>query len=151
MTIENIAAKAKNDLDTLEMRSPRFWNDLDVNNVAAILRLVSDTFFSVNQLVSNASETDKSKILSDEQLKKIESLFDELICNFFPMAHTQDNLGNLKIINYREYTLVKHEQENAILQMRDCLDFIKELKYRADNINDQIVQNSERIDQILNP
>ncbi len=151
MTIENIAAKAKNDLDTLEMRSPRFWNDLDVNNVAAILRLVSDTFFSVNQLVSNASETDKSKILSDEQLKKIESLFDELICNFFPMAHTQDNLGNLKIINYREYTLLKRDQENAILQMRDCLDFIKELKYRADNINVQIVQNSERIDRILNP
>ncbi len=151
MTIQNIAAAAKNYLDELEERSPRFWSDLGVDEVAAILRLISNVFFSMNQLASEAGNIDRSRILSDVQLEKIMSLLSELTDNFFPMAHTQDSLGNLRIVNYREFVLIKRMHDDHMHQMHDCLNHIKDLSNHANNLHYQLTQNSERIDQILNP
>jgi hypothetical protein len=151
MTIHNIAVAAKNHLDELEERSPRFWNDLGVDEVAAILRLISNAFFSMNQLASEASDIDKSKILSGVQLEKIMCLLSELTDNFFPMAHTQDHLGNLKIINYREFDIIQRMHQDDMNQMRDCLRHIKDLNDRAINLVNQIDENHERIIQNLNP
>ncbi len=42
---------------------------------------------------------DSSALIEKENLKKIDSLFRELGNNFFPMAHTNVNLGKLKIVD----------------------------------------------------
>ena len=151
MTIQNIAAAAKNYLDELEERSPRFWDDIGTDQVAAILRLISNVFFSMNQLAKETHDIDKSKMLNDVQLEKIMGILSELTDNFFPMAHTQDKLGNLRIINYRESVSVMNEREQATHEMLDYLRHIKYLNDQVNNLVDQLNKNSERMNQILNP
>lgn len=48
-----------------------------------------------NQQLGNES----APFVTKENLKKIDSLFRELGNNFFPMAHTNVNLGKLKIVD----------------------------------------------------
>lgn len=50
MSIQKIASTAKDRFDEIEARFPRFWSDLSVNGVSAVLRIVSEAFHSLNQL-----------------------------------------------------------------------------------------------------
>ena len=99
MSVQKIAATAKDRLDEIEARWPTFWSDLSVNEVSAVLRIVSDAFESLNQLARESADAEESKLLTPKQMGHILGLFGELQDNFFPMAHTQAPLSDLKIIN----------------------------------------------------
>jgi hypothetical protein len=99
MSLEQICNSTKCRLDDIEGRVPNFWNNLNVYDVAVILRIVSEQFAAVYDLAKDNEDFDQRKIISQEQMQNIMGLFQELTDNFFPMAHTSDRLGNLRIIN----------------------------------------------------
>ena len=50
MSIQKIASLTKNQINELEARSENFWSNQGVNEVSAILRIVSEAFGSLNHL-----------------------------------------------------------------------------------------------------
>lgn len=130
MSLEQICNSTKCRLDDIEGRIPNFWKNLNVYDVAVILRIVSEQFAAVHDLAKNNKDFDQHKMLSQEQMQNIMDLFQELTDNFFPMAHTSDRLGNLRIINY--------------LHFRDLWAMQRESIYNLTNSN-------EMMERVLNP
>jgi len=84
---------ARNNVETL---------DLSPYAVGAFLEICYEALYSYicfsNEQLGKSSEAYITKIESE----KIDSIFRELALNFFPMAHTETPLRDLKIIDKRE-------------------------------------------------
>jgi hypothetical protein len=125
MSLEKIYEATKTELDDIEQRAPRFWIDLSASEAAFILRIVSEQFYAVHKLLKESGGLDEKKLLSQEQMQNIMGLFQELVDNFFPMAHTSDPLGNLRIINYtqlREILLIQKQSIHQLVKYDECME-----------------------------
>ena len=141
MSIQKIAATAKDRLDEIEARCPTFWSDLSVNEVSGVLQIVSDAFESLNQLARESADAEESKLLTPKQMKHILCLFGELHENFFPMAHTQAPLDDLIIINGRKSEELLLFQRYGIERLsREIEDRITELEW-----------SNEEMKRVFNP
>jgi hypothetical protein len=120
MSIQQIAASAKSSIDVLEERVPNFWSNLGVNEVSTILRIVSFAFLSMDRL-AREKQSNEAQLMSDEQLKKIIELMDDLADNFFPMAHTQEPYQNLRIVSFSRFQLIIERNAHDIDELQELL------------------------------
>jgi hypothetical protein len=158
MSIQEIVSTAKAQLDEIEARSPRFWTDLGVDEVSVVLRIVGESFRSINQLARESDGADESKLLTQEQLRNVLGLLNDLGDNFFPMAHTQEPLGALKIINGEEANRLDSFQERSIdglsARMRTLSEIINETSNLLNDTQAEInnlKRFQEQMHQVLNP
>jgi hypothetical protein len=151
MSIEKIASSAKNQLDELEARSENFWSGQGVNEVSAILKIVSRAFHSLNHLARESSSADLSSLLSDEQLNNILGLFNELEDNFFPMAHTSAPLGSLKIIDAQKGNKLLSYQQEDIHMLENFLRMLSDSLNQMEKVSTNLKKTNERLRDVLNP
>jgi hypothetical protein len=151
MSLEKIYEEAKIDFDDIEQRIPRFWNDLSTCDVAAILRIVSDQFFAVHNLLEKNKDFDRHKLLSQEQMLNIMGLFQELVDNFFPMAHTQERFGRLKIINGEDGNRLHSFQEHSIDRLSEHMRMMSALLNEMQREFNDLKQSHEEFRTVLNP
>jgi len=151
MSIQKIVSSVKIQVDELEARFPRFWTDLSVNDVSAVLRIVSETFYSLHRLARESDGADESKFLTQEQLQRILGLFGELENNFFPMAHTQERLGRLKIINGEEGNRLHSFQEHSICKLSEQIRIMSLLLKEMQREFNDLKESREQMRTVLNP
>ena len=151
MSIQEIVSTAKAQLDEIEARSPRFWTDLGVDEVSVVLQIVGESFRSINQLARESDGADESKLLTNEQIQNILGLLGWLEDTFFPMAHTQERLGHLKIINgedgNRLHSFQEHSFNNLSEQIRIMSLLLKEMKREFNDLK----ESHEQMRTVLNP
>jgi hypothetical protein len=119
---------------------------------------VSEQFAAVHDLVRKNEGIDQEKLFSQEQMQNIMGLFQELTDNFFPMAHTQEPLGLLKIINGEEANRLDSFQERSIdglsARMRTLSEIINETSNLLNDTQAEInnlKRFQEQMHQVLNP
>jgi hypothetical protein len=151
MSLEKICNSTKSRLDEIEERFPTFWNNLNADDVVVILRIVSEQFSAVHDLVRENEDIDQKKILSQEQMQKIMGLFQELSDNFFPMAHTQEPLGRLKIINGEEGNRLHSFQEHSIGNLSEQIRIMSLLLKEMQREFNDLKESREQMRTVLNP
>jgi len=116
---------ARNNVETLEL-SPYA--------VGAFLEICHEALYSYicfsNEQLGTSSEAYITKI----ELEKIESTFRELALNFFPMAHTETPLRDLKIIDKRE-----------LYPMLERLNVLTDVSKETSYISREICESIERL------
>jgi hypothetical protein len=150
MSIQEIAASTKSWIDDLEERVPNFWSNLGVNEVSAILRIVSFTFLSMDKL-AREGHPNEAQLISEDQLQKIIELMDDLSDNFFPMAHTQEPYQNLRIVSFRKFQLILERHAHDVGMLQELLQQIDHLKGTVVRKIEDIEDNAERLHEVFNP
>jgi hypothetical protein len=98
-----------------------------------------------NQQLGNES----APFVTKENLKKIDSLFRELGNNFFPMAHTNVNLGKLKIVDGARCNEIRNlfdDLSNQILGLEREIPTIQ-----LSEIRTRMQQISVEFNNVINP
>jgi hypothetical protein len=98
-----------------------------------------------NQQLGNES----APFVTKENLKKIDSLFRELGNNFFPMAHTNVNLGKLRIVDGERCDKIRNlfdDLSNQILGLEREIPTAQ-----LSEIRTRILQISEEFKDVINP
>jgi hypothetical protein len=150
MSIQQIAASAKSSIDDLEERVPNFWSNLGVNEVSAILRIVSFAFLSMDRL-AREKQSKEAQLMSDEQLKKIIELMDDLADNFFPMAQTQEPYQNLRIVSFTRFQSVIEKSSYDVDTLQELLQQIEHLQSNVNSRLEEIESNAQRLREVFNP
>jgi hypothetical protein len=150
MTVQEIASVAKHHIDDLEGRAPNFWSSLGVDEISAILRVVTHVFSSMHSL-ARQGHSDSSHLLTDEQLKKIIELMDDLADNFFPMAHTQEPYQNLRIVSFTRFQSVIEKNSYDIDVLQELMQQIERLQSNVDSRLEEIENNAQRLHEVFNP
>ena len=100
MELKNISLNLKQSINHVRTL------DLSTVDIVEILQIYRQSLYNYicysNEQLGSSSEAYISKI----ELEKIDSLYCELINNFFPMAHTNSPLRNLQIVDKEEFRLV---------------------------------------------
>ena len=81
--------------------------------------------------------SDSDALLSIKELEKIDSVFRELTDNFFPMAHSNEHLRNLQIVDKTEY-----------VRVIDGLSRLTRMGDEARELSDYV---SQSIGRLINP
>jgi hypothetical protein len=98
-----------------------------------------------NQQLGNES----APFVTKENLKKIDSLFRELGNNFFPMAHTNVNLGKLRIVDGERCDKIRNlfdDLSNQILGLEREIPTAQ-----LSEIRTRMLQISEEFKDVINP
>jgi hypothetical protein len=151
MSFERIYEVAKKDLDNIEQRFPTFRNNLNADGVVIILRIVSEQFSAVHDHIRENEGIDQEKLFSQEQMQNIMGLFQELTDNFFPMAHTQERLGRLKIINGEEGNRLHSFQEHSIGNLSEQIRIMSLLLKEMQSEFNDLKESREQMRTVLNP
>ena len=134
MSLQKICEAAKSELDSIDEEYPRFWSNLSPNDVSVVLRIVSTYFYSAHKLALEDENIDNSKIPSQQQVKEIMGLFQELQDNFFPMAHSIKSLGKLRIVDSEEIRYVELENRALIERLTHGIRTMKtEIEFLESN------------------
>jgi len=147
MNLEKICNSTKSRLDEIEERFPNFWNNLNADYVVVILRIVSEQFAAVHDLVRENEDIDQKKLLSQEQIQNIMSLFQELTNNFFSMARTTEPVLGLRILNDRELNQLWCLQKNDIEVFDQKLEFVQ---FAADQLNTRFMEMNNEDESMIN-
>ena len=81
--------------------------------------------------------SDSDALLSIKELEKIDSVFRELTDNFFPMAHSNEPLRKLQIVDKAEYQRVLQQLSYLITMGHEVNELSKDL--------------SQSIERLINP
>ena len=147
MSLEKIYEVAKKDLDNIEQRFPTFWNNLNADDVVLILRIVSEQFSAVHDLVRENEGIDQEKLFSQEQMQNVMGLFQELTNNFFPMAHTTEPVLGLRILNDRELNQLWRFQKNDIERFDQTLESVQSA---VDQLNTRFMEMNNADESMIN-
>lgn len=147
MSLEKIYEVAKKDLDNIEQRFPTFWNNLNADDVVLILRIVSEQFAAVHDLVRKNEGIDQEKLFSQEQMQNVMGLFQELMNNFFPMAHTTEPVFGLRILNDRELNQLWRFQKNDIEHFYQSLESVQ---VAVDQLNTRFMEINNSDESMIN-
>ena len=151
MSIQKIASLTKNQINELEARSENFWSNQGVNEVSAILRIVSEAFGSLNHLARESSSADLSNLLSDDQLNRILGLLNYLEVDFFPMAHTSAPLSSLRIIDTHRGNSLLSQQQEGLYMLRNNLEMMGDSLRKMVDVSTSINYTNEGLRDLLNP
>jgi hypothetical protein len=107
-----------------------------VHKISSIIRVVAQTFEDLHTRSDNSSNAAELLMLSERQMRDIMGVLYELIQNFFPMAHTNAPLQELRILNEKELNERLQEIDYITNQMQirnqdmynHAAHFIRELK-----------------------
>jgi hypothetical protein len=111
MTIEYISAQLKDE----SQRFSRETLSLNPYDTANYLLLCGKILLQFIKYSNQQIEPDSQAFFSKSDIDKIEDLFRELGNNFFPMAHTDEPLRNLRIVNTQQYENLNTRIENFII------------------------------------
>ncbi len=150
MTVQEIASAAKHHIDDLEGRAPNFWSNLGVDEISAILRVVTHVFSSMHSL-ARQGQPDSSHLLTDEQMQKVVALMDDLADNFFPMAHTQEPYQNLRIVSYQRFRFICRQNSDDVKVLRELLKHFDQVRSHMNLQLEQIEINTGRLREVVNP
>ena len=150
MTVQEIASAAKHHIDDLEGRAPNFWSSLGVDEISAILRVVTHVFSSMHSL-ARQGQSDSSQLLTDEQMQRVVALMDDLADNFFPMAHTREPYQNLRIVSFSRFQFVIEKNARDIDVFQELLQQIEHLQSNVNSRLEEIETNAERLHEVFNP
>ena len=82
---------------------------------SSFLLLCGEILLKYIEYSNKQLEPDSQAYLSESDISKIDDLFRELGNNFFPMAHTDEPLRNLRIVNTQQYENLNERIENFII------------------------------------
>jgi hypothetical protein len=128
-------------------------------DTANFLLLCGETLLKYIEYSNKQIEPDSQAFIGKSDISKIDDLFRELGNNFFPMAHTNEPLRNLKIVNARQYedlnarvnylitNFAEHYENNMVTSI--------EMKEREVRLNRELIAElrniREEIRTLLNP
>jgi len=155
MKLEFISAHLKERLQ----RYGRETLSMDPYDTANFLLLCGEILLKYIDYSNKQIEPDSQAIISKTDLNKIDDLFRELGNNFFPMAHTNDPLRNLKIVNARQYEDLNARVEYLIINFSEHYENNMatsiEMKEREVRLNRDLIAQLRNlrteIRDILNP
>jgi hypothetical protein len=128
-------------------------------DTANFLLLCGETLLKYIEYSNKQIEPDSQAFISKSDISKIDDLFRELGNDFFPMAHTNEPLRNLKIVNARQYedlnARVEYLLRNFIENYGNNLATSIEINERNIRLNhevlDEIKKVREEVKFLLNP
>lgn len=155
MTIEFISAQLKEE----SQRFSRETLSLGPYETANYLLLCGKILLQYVKYSNQQIEPDSQAFFSKSELDKIEDLFRELGNNFFPMAHTNEPLRNLRIVNTHQYENINERIENLIISFtRTSEDILRsniEINERNNEFSNAVMAQlenfREEIRDVLNP
>ena len=128
-------------------------------DTANFLLLCGEILLKYIEYSNKQIEPDSQAFISKSDISKIDDLFRELGNNFFPMAHTNEPLRNLKIVNALQYedlnarvnylitNFAEHYENNMVTSI--------EMKEREVRLNRELIAElrniREEIRTLLNP
>ena len=155
MTLEYISAQLKEE----SQRFNRETLSMGPYDTANFLLLCGEILLKYVEYSNKQIEPDSQAFISKSDISKIDDLFRELGNNFFPMAHTNEPLRNLKIVNARQYedlnarvnylitNFAEHYENNMVTSI--------ETKEREVRLNRELIAElrniREEIRTLLNP
>ena len=155
MEIEYISAQLKES----SQRYDRETLSMGPYDTANFLLLCGEILLKYVEYSNKQIEPDSQAFLSVSDIDKIDSLFRELGNNFFPMAHTNAPIRDLKIVNAYEYENISNRVENFLLYATENfernLEISNEMNERNIRLNRDIIAElrnlKEQIGDVLNP
>jgi hypothetical protein len=113
MKIEYISAQLKEE----SQRFSRETLTMSPYDTANFLLLCGKILLRYVEYSNKQIEPDSQSFLSESDITKIDGLFRELGDNFFPMAHTEEPLRNLRIVNAMQYENLNYRIENFMINL----------------------------------
>lgn len=146
----------------LKESSQRFGSEIllmEPYETANFLLLCGDMLLKYIEYSNKQIDPDSVAFLSENDKTKIDNLFRELGHNFFPMAHTDAPLRNLKIVNALQYedlnTRVNYLITNYAEHYENNMATSIEMKERDIRLNRELIAElrnlREEIRTLLNP
>lgn len=111
--------------------------DLSPGEIAGFLNICRQ---SLNAYILHANQQlgrDSEAYIPKIELEKIDSIFRELTDNFFPMAHSNESLRRLQIVDKEEYS-----------RIAECLVRLSRVGEEALDLSDNLSQSIRRL---INP
>lgn len=133
MELSNISLNLKQSLQ----RNDAKILDLSPGEVAGFLEMCHQALCGYVFYANAQLSPDSEAVLSVADIEKIDSVFRELTNNFFPMAHSTENLRYLQIVNKTEY--------------RHVVEGLSHLKRMGEDARDLSEHLSQSIDRLINP
>jgi hypothetical protein len=133
MEIKNISHKLKQSIQKNQAETL----DLSPGEIAGFLEICR---LSLREYIYHANEQvgpDSEAYIPSIELEKIDSIFRELTDNFFPMAHSNESLRRLQIVDKDEYRRVMEGLLHLTRMSKDAHVLSKSL--------------SESIDRLIHP
>ena len=120
MTIEYISAQLKEE----SQRFSRETLSMGPYDTANFLLLCGKILLKYVEYSNKQLEPDSQAFLSKSDITKIDGLFRELGDNFFPMAHTDAPIRNLKIVNALQYENLNERVQNVFMNLTQVSETI---------------------------
>ena len=144
MTIEYISAQLKEE----SQRFSRETLSMGPYDTANFLLLCGKILLKYVEYSNKQLEPDSQAFLSKSDITKIDGLFRELGDNFFPMAHTDAPIRNLKIVNALQYENLNERVQNVFMNLTQVSETI--LATNIDINQRNIALSHEMLDDLQN-
>ena len=109
MELKNISLRLKQSIEDNNTNAL----DLSPWEIAGFLNICHKSFYSYICHANEQLGPDSEAYIPITELEKIDSIFRELTDNFFPMAHSNEPLRRLQIVNKDEY----HRVADGLLRL----------------------------------
>ncbi len=116
MELIDINIKLKNSIQN----GPTAHQNLSPYEIAGFLHICHEALQGYISHANYELGDDNTAHITPAQLEKIDSIFAELIQNFFPMAHTNTPLARLHIVNSEKARHVRHLFDNISSLRETC-------------------------------
>jgi len=155
MEIEYISAQLKES----SQRFDRETLSMGPYDTANFLLLCGEILLKYVEYSNKQIEPDSQAFLSKSDISKIDGLFRELGNNFFPMAHTDAPLRNLRIVNVQQFENLNNRIENFFMNSIQASEDIFRTNISINERNiavshamlDDLQNLREQIRDVLNP
>lgn len=144
MTLEYISAQLKEE----SQRFNRETLSMGPYDTANFLLLCGKILLKYVENSNQQIEPDSQAFLSESDITKIDGLFRELGDNFFPMAHTETPLRNLRIVNALQYENINDRVQNVFMNLARVSETI--LATNIDINQRNIALSHEMLDDLQN-
>lgn len=133
MELSNISLRLK---QSLQQNDTKIL-DLSSGEVAGFLEICHQALCGYVSYANTQLSSDSEAFISVAEIEKIDSVFRELTNNFFPMAHSNENLRYLQIVNKTEY--------------RHVVEGLSHLKRVGEDARELSEHLSQSIGRLINP
>ena len=115
---------------------------------ANLLLLCGEILLKYIEYSNKQIEPDSQAFISKSDISKVDDLFRELGNNFFPMAHTDAPIRNLKIVNALQYENLNERVQNVFMNLTQVSETI--LATNIDINQRNIALSHEMLDDLQN-